>query len=139
MFTYSEPIPPKSFETTPFKWVETPAGLSAMLEELRTAREIAVDLEYHSYRSFAGFVCLMQVSTRDGDWIVDTLSLRDELEELNEVFTDPTIVKVSLNRSCGPVFICSGPDFCRVTGINRFSTELRATSYGSNKISTCMS
>jgi exosome complex exonuclease RRP6 len=34
--------------------------------------EIAVDLEAHSYRSFLGFVCLMQLSTRDEDWLIDT-------------------------------------------------------------------
>ena len=82
MFRSAEPIPPKSFEDTPFKWVETPADLSGMLDELRVAKEIAVDLEYHSYRSFTGFVCLMQISTRERDWVVDTLSLREELEEL---------------------------------------------------------
>ncbi|KAI0088479.1 hypothetical protein BDY19DRAFT_1007236 [Irpex rosettiformis] len=94
LFTYAEPIPPKSFEDTPFKYVESPTDLAAMLDELRGAKEIAVDLEYHSYRSFAGFVCLMQASTRTSDWVVDTLALREELEELNEVFTDPSIVKV---------------------------------------------
>ena len=47
-------------------------------------------------RSYYGFVCLMQISTREEDWIVDTLALREELEELNEVFTDPSIIKVSL-------------------------------------------
>ena len=36
----------------------------------------------------------MQISTRKEDFIVDTLALRDEMEELNEVFTDPKIVKV---------------------------------------------
>lgn len=65
-----------------------------MLAKLRQAKEIAVDLEHHSYRSYAGFVCLMQLSTRQEDWIVDTLVLREELAELNEVFTDPEIVKV---------------------------------------------
>ena len=61
---------------------------------LRGASEIAVDLEYHSYRTFGGFVCLMQLSTRDGDWVVDTLAVREDMEALNEVFTDPKIVKV---------------------------------------------
>lgn len=65
-----------------------------MLQKLRTAEEIAVDLEYHNYRSYSGFVCLMQISSRDEDFIVDTLCLREELEELNEVFTNPNIVKV---------------------------------------------
>ena len=70
-----------------------------MLAKLRQAKEIAVDLEHHSYRSYAGFVCLMQLSTRQEDWIVDTLVVREELAELNEVFTDPEIVKVSVSQS----------------------------------------
>ena len=36
----------------------------------------------------------MQISTREEDFIVDTLKLRDELYVLNEVFTDPNILKV---------------------------------------------
>lgn len=36
----------------------------------------------------------MQISTRDADYIVDTLVLRNDLEILNEVFTDPSVVKV---------------------------------------------
>jgi exosome complex exonuclease RRP6 len=94
MFEYWAPQPVRSFEDTPFTWVSTPDQLSAMLAKLRTATEIAVDLEHHDYRSYYGFVCLMQISTRDEDWIVDTLLLRNELEALNKVFTDPDIVKV---------------------------------------------
>lgn len=74
-----------------------------MLEKLREAEEIAVDLEHHRYRSFNGFVCLMQISTRRDDFIVDTLTLREELEELNEIFTNPGILKVTLphlSRGC---------------------------------------
>ena len=66
-----------------------------MLEELKQAREIAVDLEHHDQRSYIGIVSLMQISTRDRDWIVDTLKpWRRKLSCLNEVFTDPNIVKV---------------------------------------------
>lgn len=36
----------------------------------------------------------MQISTRQKDYIIDTLALREELHVLNEVFTDPKIVKV---------------------------------------------
>lgn len=98
MFRYAEPIPPKTNEATPFVWVDTSALLSELLNKLRTVTEIAIDLEHHSYRTYAGFVCLMQISTRDCDYIVDTLKLRDELEDLNEVFTDPKIVKVRDDR-----------------------------------------
>ena len=65
-----------------------------MLAKLKNATEIAVDLEHHSYRSYLGFLCLLQISDRNEDWVVDLLAVRDEVEALNEVFTDPNIVKV---------------------------------------------
>jgi exosome complex exonuclease RRP6 len=65
-----------------------------MLATLRKTTEIAVDLEHHSYRSYGGFLCLMQISTREADWVIDTLALREELTELNEIFADPKIIKV---------------------------------------------
>jgi len=51
--------------------------------------------QHHSYRTFLGLTCLMQISTREQDYIIDTLELRGELYLLNEVFTDPAIVKVT--------------------------------------------
>lgn len=65
-----------------------------MLGQLKQAEEIAVDLEHHSYRSYSGFLCLMQISDRHRDWIVDLLAVRDDIQAINEVFTDPKIVKV---------------------------------------------
>jgi exosome complex exonuclease RRP6 len=66
-----------------------------MLAELKTAKEIAVDLEHHDTRSYVGIVSLMQISTREKDWIVDTLKpWRHKLQILNEVFADPNILKV---------------------------------------------
>jgi exosome complex exonuclease RRP6 len=86
----------KSFEDTPFTFINTVEGLSSLLEKLRQSEEIAIDLEHHSYRSYYGFVCLMQISTRLEDFVVDTLvpEVRAKMEELNEVFTDPKIIKV---------------------------------------------
>ncbi|XP_075920144.1 exosome complex component 10-like isoform X2 [Petromyzon marinus] len=49
---------------------------------------------HHSYRSFLGITCLMQISMREEDFIIDTLMLRDDLHILNEAFTNPNIVKV---------------------------------------------
>lgn len=48
----------------------------------------------HSYRTFQGITCLMQISTDETDYIVDTLELWDKLQPLNEVFCNPKIVKV---------------------------------------------
>uniref|UniRef100_A0AAR2M3M4 Exosome complex component 10 n=1 Tax=Pygocentrus nattereri TaxID=42514 RepID=A0AAR2M3M4_PYGNA len=75
-------------------FIETLEDLVALNEKLAKTTEFAVDLEHHSYRSFLGITCLMQISTREEDFIIDTLELRSEMYILNESFTDPTIVKV---------------------------------------------
>jgi exosome complex exonuclease RRP6 len=95
VYTHSEPIPYHPFETTTATFVDTEEALAEMLEELKQAQEIAIDLEHHDNRSYIGIVSLMQISTRDKDWIVDTLKpWRRKLQCLNEVFADPSIVKV---------------------------------------------
>ncbi|KAF8802130.1 hypothetical protein BYT27DRAFT_7113139 [Phlegmacium glaucopus] len=94
MFVPRTPDLPPSLEDTQATWVATTDAFQSMLSKLRKATEIAVDLEHHSYRSYSGFLCLMQISDREEDWVVDLLAVRDEVELLNEVFTDPGIVKV---------------------------------------------
>jgi exosome complex exonuclease RRP6 len=95
VYEVAEPKPYTPFESTTATFVDTPEALAVMLAELKTAKEIAVDLEHHDNRSYIGLVSLMQISTRDKDWIVDTLKpWRRKLECLNEVFADPNIVKV---------------------------------------------
>ena len=90
-----EPQMYTDIDATQAIWVDTYEGVLEMLEELKKAKEIAVDLEHHDYRTYSGLLSLMQISTRDKDWIVDTLQpWRHKLEVLNEVFADPSIVKV---------------------------------------------
>lgn len=89
-----EPKRPKDWTSTSAIWVETEGDLSEMVSELSSQAEIAVDLEHHDYRSYYGIVCLMQISSREKDWIIDTLKLRDSLVVLNEIFANPNIVKV---------------------------------------------
>lgn len=91
--TVSPTLPPP-LEQTSFTWVESTSQLREMLEKLKSATAIAVDLEHHDRRTYRGIVCLMQISTRNQDFIVDTLALHDELEVLNDVFADPSILKV---------------------------------------------
>ncbi|PTB44503.1 uncharacterized protein TrAFT101_003057 [Trichoderma asperellum] len=95
VFQIQDPIPPQPAETTSATWVDTYEGVLAMLEELKEAKEIAVDLEHHDFRTYIGLVSLLQISTREKDWVVDTLKpWRHKLQVLNEVFADPTIIKV---------------------------------------------
>ncbi|KAJ2999030.1 exosome nuclease subunit [Globomyces sp. JEL0801] len=94
MFKKSTPIKYDSLEKTPLTWIDTLDSLKIMCSKLENVKEIAIDLEHHHIRSFQGFTCLIQISTRDEDYLVDTLELRSELHLLNESFTNPKIVKV---------------------------------------------
>lgn len=56
-------------------------------------------MEHNHYRTFQGLTCLMQISTRTEDFIVDTLKLRKYLGDyLREFFRDPTKKKVQYAR-----------------------------------------
>ncbi|KAG9237851.1 ribonuclease H-like domain-containing protein [Amylocarpus encephaloides] len=95
VYQKADPIPYQPVETTTATFIDTEEGVLEMLEELRSANAIAIDLEHHDTRTFVGLVSLMQISTREKDWIVDTLKpWRHKLQVLNEIFADPTIVKV---------------------------------------------
>ncbi|GKT79402.1 3'-5' exonuclease [Colletotrichum tofieldiae] len=95
VYEQAEPIPWQPVETTEAIYVDTYEGVLEMLEDLKKAKEIAVDLEHHDFRTYVGLTSLMQISTREKDWIVDTLKpWREQLQVLNEVFADPTIIKV---------------------------------------------
>ncbi|KAM0068555.1 putative ribonuclease D [Helianthus debilis subsp. tardiflorus] len=90
-----EPVKPSPVESTSFKLVQDVKDLKELAAKLRDANEFAVDLEHNQYRSFQGLTCLMQISTRTEDFIVDTLKLRVQIGPyLREVFKDPTKRKV---------------------------------------------
>eukprot|EP00163_Fabomonas_tropica_P020027 TRINITY_DN351_c0_g1_i1.p1 TRINITY_DN351_c0_g1~~TRINITY_DN351_c0_g1_i1.p1 ORF type:complete len:909 (+),score=249.30 TRINITY_DN351_c0_g1_i1:264-2729(+) len=82
------------FSETPCTFVDTVEALKAMVAVLERCSEIAIDLEQHAFRSFQGFVCLMQISTRSEDFLVDTLVVRHAMDLLAPVFTNPDIIKV---------------------------------------------
>ncbi|KAJ2864499.1 exosome nuclease subunit [Coemansia aciculifera] len=94
LFAEAEAQAPRDWDTTPFTFVDTPAALAAMLTHLVGTTEIAIDLEHHNFRSFQGFTCLIQLSSRTQDFVIDALALRDSLHQLNAVTADPQIIKV---------------------------------------------
>lgn len=82
-------------EQTPCTMVESEEELFNVAQRLKGVTEIAVDLENHSVRSFQGFTCLMQISTRREDFVVDVLKLRGHIHRaLASIFADESIVKV---------------------------------------------
>lgn len=82
--------------TTQFAYVATDDAFKSMMAHLESdeVREIAVDLEHHSMHSYQGFTCLVQLSTRARNFVVDAQALRSELHELNRVTSDPSVLKV---------------------------------------------
>nr|XP_039255855.1 exosome component 10-like [Styela clava] len=89
-----EPQKYDPFPSEPCQVITNINELLDVIEHLKSCPEFAVDLEHHSYRSFQGITCLMQISSRSKDFLIDTLELRSEIHRFNEVFTNPNIVKV---------------------------------------------
>lgn len=123
-----EPSLPPSLDTPssgalttshPLTFISTPKALLSMANTISSTTELAVDLEHHSYRSYKGFLALMQISTRQGDFVVDLLvpEVREGLRQAKDksvrnseearmaseageiiarVFADPSVIKVRL-------------------------------------------
>lgn len=102
------PVPPASFADTAFNWIVTRAGLLTLVETLeQKATHLAVDLEHHSTRTFAGFLCLAQMTARNaagevlGDWVIDLIvpEVREAMRDhMGRVLANPAIVKVGCRR-----------------------------------------
>ncbi|XP_050206429.1 protein RRP6-like 3 isoform X2 [Mercurialis annua] len=77
-----------------FVWIETESQLKELADELSKQRVFATDTEQHGLRSFLGFTALIQISTRERDYLLDTIALHDFMGILRPVFADPRICKV---------------------------------------------
>ena len=64
-----------------------------MLSELRGKPALAIDTESNSLYAYHEQVCLIQISTRQDDYLVDPLSLRD-LSGLGPLLAIPSVLKV---------------------------------------------
>ncbi|XP_014524242.1 protein RRP6-like 2 isoform X2 [Vigna radiata var. radiata] len=129
------PMKPPSIDNTPFKLVEEVKDLKELAARLRSVNEFSVDLEHNQYRSFQGLTCLMQISTRAEDFVVDTLKLRIHIGPyLRDVFKDPSKKKVMhgadrdilwLQRDFG-IYVCNLFDThqaSKLLGLERNSLE----------------
>ncbi|XP_010515278.1 PREDICTED: protein RRP6-like 1 isoform X2 [Camelina sativa] len=136
-----KPVKPLPLEETPFKIVEDVKDLKELAATLQSVEEFAVDLEHNQYRSFQGLTCLMQISTRTEDYIVDTFKLWDHIGPyLRELFKDPKKKKVMhgadrdiiwLQRDFG-IYVCNLFDTgqaSRVLKLERKSLEFLLKHY----------
>jgi ribonuclease D len=78
---------------TPPVYVDDDHSLRAVIDQLARERLIAVDTESNSLHAYRERVCLIQISTRSADYIIDPLTIGD-LSPLAPLFEDSAIEKV---------------------------------------------
>ena len=88
------PIAIMPVKNTELEYIDSVSGLDSLIADLSQQDIIAVDLEHHSMHSYRGFTCLVQISTKSKDYILDPFPVWREMYKLNAVFCDPEIVKV---------------------------------------------
>ena len=77
-----------------FTYVDTSKGLADAVTEWKQAPELAVDLECeNNLHHYGAYISLVQISTKDQNWIVDVLKLGD-IKLLVEVLENPQIQKI---------------------------------------------
>lgn len=74
-------------------WVSQPGELKHLADELRTQPRAAVDTESNSLHAYREQVCLIQISTPQHDYLIDSIALTD-LEPLTPFFANPRTEKV---------------------------------------------
>jgi 3'-5' exonuclease len=82
--------------------VDTPAALKVLADKLMHERSFSFDVENHSYRSYHGLTCLLQIGTDTADYVVDPLApgMWEAMAVLRKPFADPSILKVSVVLHC---------------------------------------
>ena len=69
------------------EYLESPDALEALAERLRGSDLLAADTEAAGYHRYRDRVCLLQLSTRDETFVVDTLAIA-RLDPLATIFAD---------------------------------------------------
>ena len=77
----------------PATYIDSGRALDAAVERLARAPRIAVDTESNSLHAYRGATCLIQLSTRAEDLLIDPLAIAD-ISALGAVLADPAIEKV---------------------------------------------
>jgi ribonuclease D len=82
-----------TLKTTELVWVDQPQKLCEIAEELLSQDILAVDTESNSLYAYQEQVCLVQISSKEKDYLIDSLVLSD-LSPLAPIFNSQEILKV---------------------------------------------
>lgn len=107
-------------------FVVEPDALRELVNHLSQQSLVAVDTESNSLYAYRERVCLVQVSTRTRDWLIDPLAV-DDLSSLGAIFADPGIEKVFHAAEYDLICLKRDYDF---TFANLFDTMIAARILG---------
>ena len=129
LIIFSWPSKSPTRYTTPQKTLNGPSNFveySYQLEELCKNLLIEKTLGI-AFKTFADhsyqFVCILQISTEDKDYIVDAISLRNQLFLLNDILSNPQICKIVYERNLvlSLMYNLLGLDLVNVYDINQMA------------------
>ena len=110
--------------------VENDESFAHMCADLAAQPAIAVDTESNSLHAYQERVCLIQISTRENDYLVDTLAIHS-LEPLGEIFANSAIQKVF--HAGDYDLTCLKRDYA-FTFANYFDTSIAAAAVGEENL-----
>ena len=110
----------------PHDWIDTAAGLATLAAAVEKCHVIGLDTESDSFHHYQEQVCLIQISTKDRDFLLDTVAVKD-LGPLGKLLADPGR-EVIINGADYDV-VCLKRDF-GITFGKIFDTSLSAQLLG---------
>lgn len=81
-------------ETLNFSLIEDATGLEEFARENKEVEWLAFDSEFIGERRFVTLLCLIQVATENGFYLLDTLKIKD-LQPFLEMLSDEKIIKIT--------------------------------------------
>lgn len=114
---------------SPENYIDTQHKLDFLVRKLKSKSEIAVDLEGNSLYSYHSKICLIQISTRNENFVIDPLSIKD-ISILGSVFSDKSIEKIihGSHYDIHLLYNCTG-----IKIRNLFDTQIAASFLGEKK------
>ncbi|XP_955073.1 3'-5' exonuclease, putative [Theileria annulata] len=103
-----------------YKLIDNESDFNAMLDKLKNSRILSMDVEHHDTETYRGFICLLQLSTPQENYIIDPFKIFGKMNKLNRLTTDPKILKI-MHGACNDV-IWLQRDF-NIFVVNLFDTR----------------
>jgi ribonuclease D len=84
---------PDQKKLKPPQYIDKQEEFERLIQELKGEKTLAVDTEANSLFAYKEQVCLLQISSHKGDFIIDPLTV-DELTPIGAIFADTKIEKI---------------------------------------------